>query len=333
MKKIIIFAFYFGKLPNYFNLWINSVEYNNTIDFVLFTDNEMNCYIPKNMFYKQITYEDMIKKISSYFDFPVCINKPYKIAEYRCGFGKIFQEYTIGYDFWGHCDIDVVFGDLRKFFSEATLQKYDRINTLAHLILYKNDEKVNSLFMKDHNFACYTYKEAYTKDYQCFYDEWGGVSAFAPYEGILQQDLINYADLDPFKFQFYLLNYHQNYDHQILEWDRGKLYLCCIKNNKVIKNELEYVHFQKRILEVEINKKCNHFFIIPNRFIEAEELTVELIKKYTDNLNVKYCNKMKRKLWKNALTIPRIREKLYRFYKKIKYDNTVVPFFSVDRKE
>ena len=87
------------------------------------------------------------------------------------------------------------------------------------------------------------------------------------------------------------------------------------------------------ILEVEINKKCNHFFIIPNRFIEAEELTVELIKKYTDNLNVKYCNKMKRKLWKNALTIPRIREKLYRFYKKIKYDNTVVPFFSVDRKE
>lgn len=71
MKKIIIFAFYFGKLPNYFNLWINSVEYNNTIDFVLFTDNEMNCDIPKNMFYKQITYEDMIKKISSYFDFPV----------------------------------------------------------------------------------------------------------------------------------------------------------------------------------------------------------------------------------------------------------------------
>ena len=29
----------------------NSVEYNNTIDFVLFTDNEMNCDIPKNMFW------------------------------------------------------------------------------------------------------------------------------------------------------------------------------------------------------------------------------------------------------------------------------------------
>ena len=42
---------------------------------------------------------------------------------------------------------------------------------------------------------------------------------------------------------------------------------------------------------------------------------------------------MKKNFWKNELTLPRIREKVFRFYKKIKYDNTVVPFFSLDRKE
>lgn len=37
--KVAIILPYFGKLPNYFQLWIKSAEMNKDFDFLIFTDN------------------------------------------------------------------------------------------------------------------------------------------------------------------------------------------------------------------------------------------------------------------------------------------------------
>lgn len=39
----------------------------------------------------------------------------------------MFQEYIKDYDFWGHCDADLIFGDIRKFVTDDILNKYDRL--------------------------------------------------------------------------------------------------------------------------------------------------------------------------------------------------------------
>ena len=33
----------------------------------------------------------------------------------------------VGYDFWGHCDMDLIWGDIRNFITEDVLSKYDKI--------------------------------------------------------------------------------------------------------------------------------------------------------------------------------------------------------------
>ena len=40
MKSIAFIVPYFGKLPSMFNYWLKSVEYNPSIDFLIFTDCE-----------------------------------------------------------------------------------------------------------------------------------------------------------------------------------------------------------------------------------------------------------------------------------------------------
>jgi len=43
------------------------------------------------------------------------------------GGGLIFEDYVAGYDFWGHCDLDVVWGDIRKFLHTRILSDSDII--------------------------------------------------------------------------------------------------------------------------------------------------------------------------------------------------------------
>ena len=48
-KKICLIILYFGKLPNYFDLWLNSCKYNSSIDFLIFTDDRTEYDYPKNV--------------------------------------------------------------------------------------------------------------------------------------------------------------------------------------------------------------------------------------------------------------------------------------------
>ena len=43
------------------------------------------------------------------------VNSPYKLCDYKPVYGLIFDEDLQDYDFWGHCDVDLIFGDIRKF--------------------------------------------------------------------------------------------------------------------------------------------------------------------------------------------------------------------------
>ena len=38
MNKTVIIGVYFGKFPEYFDLWLKSAEYNRNVDFLIFTD-------------------------------------------------------------------------------------------------------------------------------------------------------------------------------------------------------------------------------------------------------------------------------------------------------
>ena len=126
-SSICLVVLYFGKLPNYFNLWLTSCKYNKTINFLLFIDDETKYDYPNNVKVIYTTFENIKNQIQSKFDFNISLKKPYKLCDYKPAYGYIFNEYLEKYDFWGHCDLDVIFGNLRKFLSEEILMQNDKI--------------------------------------------------------------------------------------------------------------------------------------------------------------------------------------------------------------
>lgn len=75
-----------------------------------------------------------------------------KIWDYRCALGLLYEEQLEGYDFWGHCDFDMVFGDVDKWFDDATLNELDIWSNHDTYIcgpwtLYRNTVQVKNLFI------------------------------------------------------------------------------------------------------------------------------------------------------------------------------------------
>lgn len=65
----------------------------------------------------------------------------------------------------------------------------------------------------------------------------------------------------------------------IFEYNAGHLYRHYLANGTLKKEETMYAHFQKHIMKVELYK-LNHFLVIPNAFIDYEDITTSLLKYY-----------------------------------------------------
>lgn len=287
MKKICLIILYFGKLPDYFPIWLKTCEFNESIDFLLITDDKTKFSYPKNVKVKYMNFKDIQTKFQRIFDFKIILNSPYKLCDYKPAYGEVFSDYLKEYDFWGHCDIDLFFGNIRKFITDDILNKYDRILTRGHFSLYKNEYNFNIKYRTSIVSGCQTYRDVYTTSKSCCYDEWGshcgnGISEIFKRIGVMQYDEIIYADLLFLKYQFKLAQ--KNVDtckNRIFVFNRGNLYEYGIYDGILEKNEYMYCHFQKRNPIINIKNIEDKFcFLPPNKFEKFSEENFD-IKKLT----------------------------------------------------
>ena len=122
MNRIVYIVPYFGRLRSDFKLWLASCKMNPTINWLIYTDDKendvlLNKDIPENVMVRYISFEEMRNKIQKYFDFEIELPAPYKLCDYRPAYGEIFHDEICEYDFWGHCDMDLIFGNIRDFFN------------------------------------------------------------------------------------------------------------------------------------------------------------------------------------------------------------------------
>ena len=144
--KIALIIPYFGKFRNDNDFWLKSIELNPTIDILIFTDQQIK--VPENVKLIAMSFIDFRRLIQSKFDFDVSIPQPYKICDFRPAYGYILSDYLSGYDFWGHCDNDLIFGNIRKFIPDSILNSYDKILRRGHFTLYRNKPETNDFFKK-----------------------------------------------------------------------------------------------------------------------------------------------------------------------------------------
>lgn len=148
MKRIALILPYWGKLPNYFQFFLESIRRNPTIDVLLFTDNKSDFDYPSNVHKYDMSFEQFKEKLQAHFDFALThLQSPYRLCDFKPAYGYCLQEYLGCYDFWGHCDCDLIFGDIRSILTDNILSRYDRILTRGHLTLYRNNCSTNMAFM------------------------------------------------------------------------------------------------------------------------------------------------------------------------------------------
>ena len=156
--SIVLLFFWFGPFPWYFRYFIHSCRFNPSIRFILTTDNqEVLPDLPENVGITYKTLEEVKDEITQKIGFPVNIEYPYKLCDFRPAFGYLFPELIKGYDFWGHGDIDVVYGNIRAFITEEILSHHNVVNSrhdyiAGHSCLFRNTKEINSLFKQSKDY-------------------------------------------------------------------------------------------------------------------------------------------------------------------------------------
>lgn len=158
LTSIAVITCWYGKYPWYLNYFLHSCSFNPTVDFFIITDNlDALPNKPDNVkiIHKTITDIKIIAKHK--LGFEVNIDYPYKFCDFKPAYGFLFPEIIKGYDFWAQSDLDVIFGDIRYFLTQDFLASYDFISmrhdyTTGCFALYRNNEKMNTFFMKSKDY-------------------------------------------------------------------------------------------------------------------------------------------------------------------------------------
>lgn len=277
--KICIISIYFGKLPDWINIWFSSASYNKTIDFLFVTDQDIR-YKYNNIKIINMSFDKFRKLATEKLNQKIKLNTPYKLCDYKEVWGKILEDEIIDYDYWGECDTDVVFGDIKFFIEKYQLHKYDKFGCRGHLTLYKNKKNVIDRYkFKGGWFG--TYKEVFSSNMIWAFDETPGINAIYEKNCFSAMNEIVFADIDVNYDDIRLVEFNENspknYTRQIFYWSNGKILRSYIENDTRKIDEFMYIHLQKRKMsKPNFNPfEYEDFFIINGMFIKKGDSSIE----------------------------------------------------------
>ena len=169
MNKIALVSCYMGVFPNYFQLFLDSAAKNLDVDFYIFNNGSQSIKTSSNVKIISMSLEELNRIASSKLDLPINITPSYgyKLCDLKPAYGVIFEDYLTRYDFWGHCDIDVIWGRITHFLTPEKLANFDVLtfeetHFAGHLTLFRNSGVTIDLFRQTED-----YKKVFTDNSRC----------------------------------------------------------------------------------------------------------------------------------------------------------------------
>ena len=170
--QIVFIIVYQGEWPWYFSYFIHSCRYNPSVDFLIFTDNQTPLkHLPSNVQLLPYSLEQFKADAAKALNFEVTVESGYKFCDFKPAYGYIFSDWIKNYDFWGYCDIDVIFGNIRAFMTNELLNEYDIISARHDYLtgcfaLYRNNPFMRELFKQSKD-----YRKVFIDSRNFFFDE------------------------------------------------------------------------------------------------------------------------------------------------------------------
>jgi hypothetical protein len=150
-RELIILIPYFGRWPEWINLFIESCKWNPEVRWLLYTD----CGEPENkaenVVYVHLAFSDykmlVRERLGINFDPP----NPYKLCDLRPCLGQIHNRDIAGFKFFGYGDIDVIYGNIRRFYTDDFLARGDAISAhrerlSGHFLVLRNTEVIRRAY-------------------------------------------------------------------------------------------------------------------------------------------------------------------------------------------
>lgn len=318
--KIKIIIPYFGKFPDFFTYFLLSAKRNKNIDFLIFSDqniDEYNSLNLSNVEFKKVSFLDMKRYIQSKYDFKISMNSPYKLCDFKPAYGDIFEEYLVGYDYWGFCDTDIILGDIEHFLEKEKFfeSNYDKFGILGHLQVYKNNIQVNTLYKKG-NKEVYrlNYRNVFSSRYTFIFDEELGINQIFNENNMRTCELNKLVDdIDITNYSFRRTDERGKEVNRYYRWseEKGLESVEWISSN-VKEKSLLYVHFQKRYISCNREFEGELFNVIPNKILDNINVDKKDILELTKNRYYREYTyyKFKKKFKKEKFTIGFIKHKL-----------------------
>lgn len=151
--RIALVIVWFGEWPFWMSAFLVSCAKNPTIDWFIFSNTPPPSNLPANVKLLPMTIDAFNARATQALGIKVNIlpDYTYKLCDLKIAYGRIFEQELCEYDFWGCCDMDIVWGNIRHFMVSTLLARYDiitsRPNQIAgHFCLFRNTPEITNLF-------------------------------------------------------------------------------------------------------------------------------------------------------------------------------------------
>jgi len=137
LRKVLIVP-YFGQLPEWFDLWAANTERMKDHGYDFLHDDEAS-------------FRDRVRDKLGIEPPPMADTG--RVWNFRPAFGLLYENEIRDFHFWGHCDFDMVFGRVERWYTDDYLDSLDITANCHDYIsgpwtLYRNHPIVNSLFLQ-----------------------------------------------------------------------------------------------------------------------------------------------------------------------------------------
>ena len=142
---------YFGRWPTWINFFVESCKWNPDVHWRIYTD----CGEPENkadnIDFVPISFDDykgLVRERLNVAFYPV---QPYKLCDIKPTLGAVHECEIADYPFFGYCDIDVIYGDISRFYSKEKFANLDVVSThperlSGHFAVLRNTSALRHAF-------------------------------------------------------------------------------------------------------------------------------------------------------------------------------------------
>jgi hypothetical protein len=120
------------------------------VDWFIFIDDRLPANSAINVHFRQITLAQFNARATERLKLPIAVNWGYKLCDFKPLYGLLFSDELAGFEFWGHCDLDIAWGRVRQFLTDPLLAAYDVISCdprrlCGPLTLFRNSGFIRNL--------------------------------------------------------------------------------------------------------------------------------------------------------------------------------------------